>query len=120
MRNFAPHALIVLAFLAWGGGHLSQHAFGYAFVGGHLAAPLWSAWIAPEGRRVRAALLGPGSLIAIHVALLIVAILASIGGPVEDTWINWMLILYWAGALAVYVLYCVIAFGAIAASRRAT
>ncbi len=118
MRNFAPLAVIVLAFLAWTGGHISERVFLYAFAGAHLAAPLWSAWHAPRGRRVRAALLGPGTLIALHAIGLVVAILASIGGPVEDTWINWMLILYWAGALAVYVIYCAIAFGAVASARR--
>ena len=116
MRNFAPHAFIVLAFLAWTGGHLSERAFLYAFVAGHLAAPLWSAWIAPRERRVRAALLGPGTLIALHAIGIVVAILGILGGIPEDTWIMWMLIIYWAGALGVYVLYCAIAFAAVAAA----
>jgi hypothetical protein len=118
MRNLVPHAIIVLALLVLAGGRVGEGPFWLLFLGGHLLAPIWAAAIAPRARRPRAFLVGPGTIIAAHAIVILVCWLALLGGVPEDTWIMFMLLVYWAVALAVYAIYCAIAFTIVA--RRAT
>ena len=117
MKQLVPHALIVLAILGIVGGR-SEDACLLLFAGAHLLAPFWAARGATLGHRTRAFVLGPGLIIAAH-SLLIAAlfVLMTLGNP-EDTWLNVWLLMIWAAALAVYVIYCAIAFGIAARTRR--
>lgn len=118
MKQLVPHALIAIALLALYGGR-GEGACLLLFAGGHLLAPIWAARMAPRARRSRAFLVGPGTIIAVHALLIAIAWIVLLGGFPEDTWISLMLVMIWAAALAVYAVYCAIAF-ALASRRRVT
>jgi hypothetical protein len=118
VKALVPHAIIVLALLAWAGGHLSEGVFLMLFAGGHLLAPIWAGARVPRGRRGRAFLVGPGTIIAVHALAIVVIWLVLLGGIPEDTWISMMLVMIWAAALLAYGVYCAIAFGIARRLRR--
>ena len=110
MRHLVPHALILFATAAWAGGHIAEPTYLTVFALGHLGAPIWSAAVARRATRVRAILVGPGSIIAVHAIALVITWLLAIGDNPEGSWITLMIVVYWSIALAAYVVYCAIAF----------
>jgi hypothetical protein len=109
-----PLVVVLVAIAAWFGGRLGETPFLIILAGGHLAAPIWAAAIAPRDRRVRAALLGPGLVILLHAIAIALAWISLLGAPAEGAWISQMVLMLWTGGLAAYALYCVVAFGATA------
>jgi hypothetical protein len=117
VKQIVPHALILFA-IAAGIGGVPEEACLVLFAGGHLLAPIWAARIAPRGRSTRAFVLGPGLIIAVHALIIAAWFVLLLGGFPEDTWIALMLLTFWAAALAGYIIYCAIAFGIAARTRR--
>ncbi|MCE9578128.1 MAG: hypothetical protein K8W52_33690 [Deltaproteobacteria bacterium] len=115
-RVLLPHALVVLAILAWANGRLSEPAYLTILAVGHLVIPLWAIWTTARAQRWRAFLLGPGTAIVAHGVAIALLAVSLVGGAPEGTWISWMIVMLWGAALAVYVAYCAIVFG-IAARR---
>jgi hypothetical protein len=108
-RHFVPHAVIVLGFLAGIMG-ARENACLVVIIAGHLAVPIWSAVLAMESGEIRRGLsLGPGTVIGVHAVLITVSALLIEGHP-EDTWLAWMVIAAWLGALAVYTAYALVAY----------
>jgi hypothetical protein len=116
MRYLVPHAVIVLAMLLLG--RVPESLVLVLFFGGHLAVPIWAAWVGPRRDQTRAMLLGPVLVIAVHVVLLVAMFIGLAGGFPEDTWLGYMLAFVWLAALAIYIAYSVIAFGIVARFRR--
>ena len=117
VKHFVPHALIGLALVALAAGTLPETACLYVLLGAHLLVPIWSATIARRDTRLRAMMLGPGTVIGCHAIGLLLALLSTIGGVPEGTWITMMLVVLWALALAAYTVYCVITFSLITRVR---
>jgi hypothetical protein len=117
VRHFVPHALIILVLVALAAGTLPETTCLGGLLGAHLLVPVWSASIARPDTRVRAIVLGPGTVIGFHVIALLITLLSTIGGVPEGTWITLMMVILWAFALAAYALYCAITFSIITRVR---
>lgn len=118
MKHFVPHALIAFALIAFAAETLPEHVSIATAIAGHLLAPIWSAALARPGARLRAALLGPGTIIGVHALALAVTVLYFIGDRPEDVWAVLMMCAWWAAGLAAYLVYCAIAFSLTARRRR--
>ncbi len=118
MKLFVPHAAIVLAILGLVSGALGEGIWLVLFAAGHLAVPIWAATVADRSTTARAILLGPALVIGVHVLIMLVAWLILIGGHPEGTWISLMLVMIWAVVVAIYTVYCTIAFSLVARARR--
>ncbi|HSN27806.1 MAG TPA: hypothetical protein VLT45_16060 [Kofleriaceae bacterium] len=116
VRYLAPHVAIVLGLLGLAAGAPGTVALGF-ILGGHLVAPVWAAK-APREDRMRAALLGPILLIAVELLVLVIAWLVLAGGNPEDTWISFYLLIIAAIVLALYAVYCVIAYSIVVRRER--
>ena len=117
VTHFVPHLLIILALVALAAGTLPENACLGVLLVAHLLVPVWSATIARRDTRVRAIVLGPGTVIGFHAIALLITLLSTIGGVPEDTWITLMMVILWALALAAYALYCAITFSIITRVR---
>ncbi|HTJ46085.1 MAG TPA: hypothetical protein VL463_28465 [Kofleriaceae bacterium] len=117
MRFLAPHVVIVVAATLWAHGVLPEGAFLAVFAGAHLWAPIRAARVARPGERTKAFLVGPGTIVGVHALLIVIIFVVILGAPPEDVWITQMLLVYWTIALAVYFVYCAIAF-VVTPSRR--
>ncbi len=116
MRYLAPHAVILAALLLLG--RIPESVVLVLFVGGHLAVPVWTAWIAPHSERTRALLLGPVLVVAVHLLLIAATLIVLAGGFPEDTWLAYMMVMIWLAAVAIYGVYSIVAFGIVARLRR--
>jgi hypothetical protein len=117
VKHFVPHALIGLALVTLAAGTLPEKACLYLLLGAHLLVPIWSATIARRVTRLRAMMLGPGTVIGCHAIGLLLAFLSTLGGVPEGTWITLMIVTLWALALAAYTAYCALAFSIITRVR---
>jgi len=116
MRHLAPHIATVLGLLGLLGGLPEPLALGL-ILGGHIVAPIWAAK-APREQRVRAVLLGPGLLIALESLVIVVAWLLLASGNPEDTWISFYLLIIATVAVALYGVYCLIAYEVVVRGQR--
>ena len=116
MRYLAPHIATLLGLLGLIGGLPEPLALGL-ILGGHLVAPVWAAKM-PREQRVRAVLLGPGLLIALESVLLVVAWLVLAGGNPEDAWLSFYLLIIATVAVALYAVYCLIAYEIVVRRNR--
>ena len=114
MRYLVPQAVIILATLAWLGGHMTEHTYLQVLCVAHLAIPIWAAWLAPRGQNALAILLGPGLVIGLHVLAIAFAWLQLIGSNPEDHWLGRMVLILWTLAVAAYTVYCMIAYAVVA------
>jgi apolipoprotein N-acyltransferase len=117
VKHFVPHALILLALAAGAAGTLAEDVCLGVLFFAHLLAPIWSAYVARRETRVRAMLLGPGTLIGLHAIGVLLTFLSTIGGVPEGTWITLMIVILWAIGLAAYTLYCAVTFSVISRIR---
>ncbi len=120
MKHFVPHALIVLGLVALAAGTLPENACLGILLVAHLLVPVWSATVARRDTRVRAIVLGPGTVIGFHAIALLLTLLSTIGGVPEGTWLTMMMVLFWALGLAAYTLYCAVTFSIITRVRGTT
>lgn len=110
MVHLVPHALILLAIVAWLGGRLDETPFLVLFVLGHLVVPLWSAAVARRATRLRAIVIGPGTVIAVHAVALVITFLLALRDPPEGSWLTLYLVMLWAISLVAYTAYCAATF----------
>lgn len=116
MRYLAPHIAVVLGLLGLVAGAPETVSRGF-ILGGHLVAPVWAAK-APREERLRAALLGPGLLVGVELVVLVVAWLLMIGGNPDGAWLWIYPLLIATAALAIYIVYCVIAYAIVVRRQR--
>jgi hypothetical protein len=117
VKHLVPHALIILAVVALAAGTLPENACLAVLLVAHLLVPVWSATIARRDTRVRAIVLGPGTVIGLHAIALLLTLLSTIGGVPEGDWLTLMMVMIWALVLAAYTLYCAITFSIITRVR---
>lgn len=116
MRPLAPHIAIALGLLGLIGGLPEPVALGF-ILGGHLVAPVWAAKM-PRAQRKRAVLLGPVLLIGIETLVLVGAWLLLIGGNPDGAWLWIYPLIIATVALAIYIVYCVIAYEVVVRRER--
>ena len=116
MRHLAPHVAIVLGLLGLVAGAPETVALGF-LLGGHLVAPVWAAK-APREQRFRAVMLGPGLLVGVELVVLVVAWLLMIGGNPDGAWLWIYPLIIATAALAIYIVYCVIAYEIVVRRQR--
>lgn len=118
VKHFVPHALIILAVVALAAGSLPEKVCLGLLLVAHLLVPIWSAIIARRDTRVRAVVLGPGTVIGFHTIALLITLLSTLGGVPEGNWITLMMVILWGLSLAAYTAYCAITFSIITRIRR--
>jgi len=116
MRYLAPHIAIVAGVLGLVVGLPEPVALGF-ILGGHLVAPVWAAKMPREDRQ-RAVLLGPVLLIGVETLVLVVAWLVMIGGNPDGAWLWIYPLIIATVALAIYIVYCVIAYEVVVRRQR--
>ena len=117
MRYLAPHIAIVLGLLGLIGALPEPIALGF-ILGGHLIAPVWAAKM-PREQRKRAVLLGPVLLIGVEFVVLVAAWLLMIAGNPDGAWLWIYPLIIATVALAIYIIYCVIAYEVVVRRQNA-
>jgi hypothetical protein len=115
---FLPHVAIAAAYWAWAHALIGEPAWIAIALVAHAVAPAWAALLARREAPWPAFWAGPGSLIGIHAASIVIELWRLGHAPPADPWRTLVVLALWTVAVAIYAGYALLAFVVVLRTRR--